>query len=186
MLFIAIILALMFGLILAAIAAGLMGQAAGSKVIAGGVVTVVLVAGLCVLLVSLVRLGFLLVPITVAEEKISFERGWLLTQGNFWRIASVLFIVTLPTLIVLCIASFALMGRELDALGQVAQHLAPQAIMERYRMIVSAHAPELIGINLIVTPFTLGLTLGAAAAGYKALKAGAKIDTGSQISLYPS
>lgn len=177
LLFIAIIFALTFGLILAVIAAGFAGQAVGSKMIAGAVVTVVLVAGLCVLLLSLVRLGFLLVPITVAEEKISFERGWILTQGNFWRIASVLFIVTLPTLVILVIASYALMGHDLDALAQVAQRLTPEAIMERYRIIVSAHAPEIIGINLIVAPFTLGLTLGAAAVGYKALKADAQTMT---------
>jgi hypothetical protein len=62
------------------------------------------------------------------------------------------------------------MGRELSALAMVARHLTPEAFMERYRMIVSGHAATLIGINLILAPFTLGLTLGASAAGYKALR----------------
>jgi hypothetical protein len=173
LLFMAIFFALMIGLVLAMIAAGFAGGATGNKIVAGAVVSLVLIAGSCILLVSLVRLGFLLVPVTVAEEKVSFERGWILTQGNFWRIAAVLFVVTLPTFVVLMIASIGLMGHELEQLGRVAHNIAPQAVMERYRMIVSAHAPELIGINLILAPFTLGLTLGASAAAYKALKAGA-------------
>lgn len=170
LLLMAILFALMLGIILATLVVGFAGGATGNKVVAGAIVGVVLIAGLCVLLLSVVRLGFLLVPVTVAEGKISFERGWTLTQGNFWRIAGVLFLVTLPTFIVLCIASLSLMGRELHALALVAPHLTAQAIMERYRIIVSSHAATLIGINLILAPFTVGLTLGASAAGYKALK----------------
>lgn len=182
LIFLAIIFALAFGLVLAVIVAGIAGGATGNKVVAGLAVSAVLVAGLVILLLSLVRLGFLFVPVTVAEEKISFERAWLLTRGNFWRIVTVLFLVTLPTFVVLMTASYALMGRELSALAMVAQHLSPQAVMERYRMIVSDHAPTIIGINLIAAPFTFGLMLGAAAAGYKALKAGAKVDAETHVS----
>jgi hypothetical protein len=182
LLFVAIFLVLIFGLMLAVVVAGMVGQATGNKTMAAAIAAAVLVAGLCVLLVSLVRLGFLLVPVTVAEEKVSFERGWILTQGNFWRIAAVMFLVTLPTFVILCIASLALMGHEFDALAQVAPRIAPEAVLERYRMIVSAHASTLIGINLILAPFTLGLTLSASAAGYKALKAGAKVDGRAQVS----
>ena len=170
LLFVAVLFVLMLGVVLAMFAAGLAGSAAGNRAVAGALVGIVLLAGLCILLLAIVRLGFLLVPITVAEGKISFERGWLLTGGNFWRIVTVLFLVTLPTFVVLFAASFALMGRELSALAMVARHLTPEAFMERYRMIVSGHAATLIGINLILAPFTLGLTLGASAAGYKALR----------------
>ena len=170
LLLVAILFTLIFGVVLAVIAAGAAAQAVGSAVAAGAAVTVVLIAGLCLLLVSMLRLGFLLVPIAVVEEKISFERGWLLTRGNFWRIATVLFVVTLPTFIVLTIASSLLMGHELDALARVASRLSVPAVMERYRIIVSSHAATLIGVNLILAPFTFGLTLGAAAAGYNALK----------------
>jgi hypothetical protein len=182
LLLLAILFALILGLALAVIAAGAAAQALGGQVAAALAATVVLVAGLCVLLVSMLRLGFLLVPIAVVEEKISFERGWLLTQGNFWRIAAVLFVVTLPTFAVLTIASSMLMGHELDALAHVASRLSVQAVMERYRLVVSGHAPELIGINLILAPFTFGLTLGACAAGYRALTAARKLDASGQVS----
>jgi hypothetical protein len=59
----------------------------------------------------------------------------------------------------------------------VVSRLSVQAVMERYRIIVSSHAATLIGINLIMAPFTFGLTLGAAAAGYKALKSDAPTTT---------
>jgi hypothetical protein len=182
LLLLAIFFALSFGLALALIAAGAAAQALGGQVAAALAATAVLAAGLCVLLVSMLRLGFLLVPIAVVEEKISFERGWLLTRGNFWRIASVLFVVTLPTFAVLTVASSMLMGHDLDALARVAQRLSVQAIMERYRIIVSSHAAEIIGINLILAPFTFGLTLGACAAGYRALTAPPKLDVSGHIS----
>jgi hypothetical protein len=171
LLLVAILFTLIFGMVLAVIAAGAIAQAIGSAVAAGAAVTVVLIAGFCLLLVSMLRLGFLLVPIAVVEEKIGFERGWLLTRGNFWRIATVLFAVTLPTFVVLTIASSMLMGHDLDALAHVASQLSVQTVLERYRIIVSSHAAALIGINLILVPFTFGLTLGACAAGYRALTA---------------
>lgn len=172
LLLVAILFTLIFGMVLAVIAAGAAAQAVGGQIAAGAAVTVVLVAALCLLLVSMLRLGFLLVPVAVVEEKISFERGWLLTRGNFWRIATVLFVVTLPTFVVLTVGSSMLMGHELDALARVASRLSVPAVLERYRIIVSGHAAELIGINLILAPFTFGLTLGACAAGYRALTAG--------------
>lgn len=177
LLLVAILLTLILGMVLAVITTGAAAQAIGSVVAAGAVVTVVLLAGLCLLLVSMLRLGFLLVPIAVKEEKIGFERGWLLTRGNFWRIATVLFVVTLPTFAVLTVASSMLMGHDLDALARVASRLSVPAVLERYRIIVSSHAATLIGVNLIVAPFTFGLTFGAAAAAYKALTAAPSGDT---------
>lgn len=173
LLFLAIMFALCAGLLLAVIATGMIMQAVGSKVFAAIAVSAVFLAGICIVFVSLVRLGFLLVPATVAEEKLSFERNWLLTAGNFWRITAILFLVTLPTMVVLMTAAIALMGKELDALGQIASRISVEAFMERYRMILSAHASTMIGINLILAPFTFGLTIGAAAAGYKAVTASA-------------
>ena len=173
LLFLAIMFALCAGLLLAVIATGMIMQALGSKVFAAIAVSAIFLAGVCIVFVSLVRLGFLLVPATVAEEKVSFERNWLLTAGNFWRITAILFLVTLPTAVVLMTAALALMGKEFDALGQIASRISVEAFMERYRMILSAHASTMIGINLILAPFTFGLTIGAAAAGYKAVTASA-------------
>jgi hypothetical protein len=126
-----------------------------------------------VLLVCVVRLGFLLAPITVAENRISFERGWMLTKGNFWRISAVLFAVTLPVFAVEFAALASLMGREFLALVPAAAHLSQEAIAARMQAIIDRHISIVIGVNLIVAPFSLGLTLAASAAGYKALSPGA-------------
>lgn len=171
LLLLAILIALTIGFFLAVFGATLAGAVLGSKMLAGAIGGGVALIGLCLLLVSIVRLAFLVVPITVAENKISFERGWLLTRGNFWRISTVVFVVTLPTVTIVFGAFFALMGGELMALIPVASHIGEQALAERVQAIMDSHIPTIIGINLIVAPFSLGLTLGAAAAGYKALTA---------------
>lgn len=135
---------------------------------AGGIV---LLAGSCALLVAIVRLSFLYVPITVMEERISFERGWLLTRGNFWRIATVLFAVTLPIFVIVACVLAALVGPDLAALVPIAERLSPEVLYDRLQAILERHIATLIGINLIAAPFSLGLTLGAAAFGYRALSA---------------
>jgi hypothetical protein len=129
----------------------------------------IFLAGGVLVLVSALRLWFLLVPIAVAEDKISFERGWILTRGNFWRILSVVFVVTLPTTVVVFAASSYILGPDLSALMAIAKHMTMQEFLDRYRVIMAAHVPAILGANLIVAPFSLGLTLGASAAGYRAL-----------------
>jgi hypothetical protein len=130
-----------------------------------------LFVGACAFVFAIVRLAFLLVPVTVAEGKIGLERGWKLTHGNFWRISLVLFVVALPGTIVLICGVIALVGKELVELAQVAPKLPEALLQDRMQTIVSHHMPELIGINLIIAPFSLGLTLGAMAFGYRALTA---------------
>lgn len=147
----------------AAAAAG--GQGAGAAVGA-----IVLLAGAALLLVALIRLSFLYVPVAVAENRVSFERAWTLTAGNFWRIAAVVFAVTLPVFVVVLAAVAVLMGPELVALASVADKLTPEILSERMQEIVTRHVSTMIGINLIAAPFSQGLTLGAAAEGYRVLK----------------
>lgn len=150
---------------------GVMGAVAASagQAAAGAAGAVVLLAGSCLLLVAIVRLSFLYVPIAVVENKISFERGWLLTAGNFWRIASVLFVVTLPVFVIVLAAFVVLMGPDFAALFTVAEKLSPEVLSDRIQTIVDRNIATIIGINLIVAPFSLGLALGAAAFGYTAL-----------------
>ncbi|HVZ90500.1 MAG TPA: hypothetical protein VG843_02525 [Rhizomicrobium sp.] len=165
------VLAILF--VIGAVAAIAAGAAFGDKVATALVALTALTVGACVLLVCVVRLGFLLAPITVAENRISFERGWMLTKGNFWRISAVLFAVTLPVFAVEFAALASLMGREFLALVPAAAHLSQEAIAARMQAIIDRHISIVIGVNLIVAPFSLGLTLAASAAGYKALSPGA-------------
>ena len=125
--------------------------------------------GACAFIYVAVRLGFLLVPATVVEKKIGFESSWKLSQGNFWRISLAAFVVTLPLAILVFAAQYALMGRELVAVMQHGASLA--TFMTRLEPVIARHAPELIGVNLIVAPFVYGLFLSTAAFAYRTLSA---------------
>lgn len=171
MLFKLIAFVLMIGLVLALVAAGML---AGTNEVAAAAATAVIgIGGACALIYALTQLGFLLAPVTVAENKISLERGWTLAKGNFWRITSVLFTVTLPPLLILLGAVFWLTGRELLALTPALDKLTPEVLSDRIQIILDAHIATIIGIQFIMAPFTLGLFLGAAAYAYKELAAGA-------------
>ncbi len=177
LLFIAIMIILMIGFLLAMFAGVLAVSATDNKVVVGGVIVLIAFAGLCGLLYALTRLGFLLAPVVVVEEKVSFERGWVLTQGNFWRIAGVLFLVTLPPAIVFMSAFASLIGPELISLFHRAmtEHLSQQIIADRINVIVNAHISVMLGVQLIIAPFSVGLTSAAAVHAYKALAARAPI-----------
>jgi len=171
LLLLAIFIVLSIGFVLAVVASGLAANATGSKAVVGAVILLVGFAGLCALLFAITRLAFLLAPTVVAEDKISFERNWTLTQGNFWRIAGVLFLVTLPPAVVFLSACFYLMGPEVVALFQQAQHLDQQTIANRMNAITTSHISVMLGIQLIIAPFSVGLTCAASSFAYKTLTA---------------
>jgi hypothetical protein len=129
----------------------------------------VIVGGSCALIFVLVRLSFLLAPVTVAEGKISFERVWILSRGNFWRIFVVMLGVGFPILIVYLAASYAIMGNELVALVMQAPKLSQVVLNNRLQAILQGHISATIGLGLLLAPFTVGLSRAAAAAGYLAL-----------------
>jgi len=125
--------------------------------------------GACAFIYVAVRLGFLLAPATVVEKKLGFESSWKLSHGNFWRISLAAFVVTLPIAILVVAAQYALMGRELVAIMDPGTSFA--TFMTRLKVVIGRHAPELIGVNLIVAPFVYGLFLSTAAFAYRTLSA---------------
>lgn len=132
--------------------------------------------GACAFIFVTVRLGFLLAPATVVEKKIGFESSWKLSRGNFWRISLVIFVVTLPIAVLVFAAQYALMGREIVAVMQPGVDLA--TFTARLEPVIARHAPELIGVNLIVAPFVYGLFLATTAFAYRTLSAPpASLDT---------
>lgn len=168
-----ILMVLLVASAFAALVAGSTVANAGDKQLGNAVGAVTMLAGMCVFLYALVRLSFVYVPASVVENKLGLEQSWNLTTGNFWRASAVLFVVTLPAVVILFGSFFALMGRELQTLIPVAASLTPDALSARIDAIVERHIGPIIGINLILAPFSIGLTLGAAAQGYRALGGGA-------------
>lgn len=49
-----------------------------------------------VMIYGMVRLGFLLNPVVIAEERIGLKRAWQLGKGNFWRSFVVVLAIFLP------------------------------------------------------------------------------------------
>jgi hypothetical protein len=162
---------LLLGIALVATAGVAVAAKSGNGVVAGPVESALLLAGSCAFIFVITRLGFLLVPSTVVEKKLGLERSWKLSYGNFWRITLVLFVVTLPTALVVGGAQFALMSRELAPLLSPTHTITFEVLMNRMEVVMGRHMPEIIGINLIAAPFQCGLLLAAAAFAYKALTA---------------
>jgi hypothetical protein len=142
-------------------------MAAGNAVLAG-VTGFIAVAGALALIYAVVRLSFLLAPVTVAEDHINLGRGWTLTQGNFWRIVGVMLAIGLPIFVIYLIGIAALMGNELAALPTMTAGNA-QKVAEHLSQIITRHMPEIMGLELILAPFSIGLNLSASAFAYRAL-----------------
>lgn len=128
--------------------------------------------GILFVIYVVIRFGFLLVPAVVAENRLDFAHIWSLTRGNFWRILAVVAAIAIPLWLVESTAALALMGRELQAALPPAQATDRQVIEQHMMLIEDVfrhHMPELMGIGLILAPFSLGLTLAASASAYRAL-----------------
>jgi len=132
------------------------------------VVALLLIAGLCAYLFVIVRLGFLIAPVTVVEEQISLSRGWILTAGNFWRLLAVILAIGMPIFLVFAVGVTAIAGPGLFAPLPVDPDAMERALNARFALIAQ-HMPLYIGLTLLIAPFNLGLNLGASAFAYRAL-----------------
>jgi hypothetical protein len=126
------------------------------------------IVGLFVLAWLAARLIFLLPPIVVVEERVDLLRAWILSRGNFWRILAVLLVVTVPLLVVQTAATAAIVGPDIFAPLPGNPELMGIALKARMA-ILDRHMASLIGLALVLAPFSLGLTLGASCFAYRAL-----------------
>jgi hypothetical protein len=123
------------------------------------------IVGFCAFVWFALRLVFLLAPVIVVEERLDLVRAFLLTGGNFWRILAIALAVTLPLLLLQCIALGVIVGPELFA---PLSGNSAAAMAERFRLL-DRHMPALIGLALMLTPFNLGLVFGASSFAYRTL-----------------
>lgn len=114
----------------------------------------------------LLRFGFLLPAVSVAETGPVLPRSWLLSAGNVWRILGVLLAVVMPVRIAMILVQVALEGpRMLDT------PLADSTAMVAARIHFASQAmPVTAGLFFLFAPLLLGLTIGASAHVYKLLK----------------
>jgi hypothetical protein len=148
-----------------AVLAQVAGNAAPLAMLAIGVA----VAGALAFVYVSTRLWFLVVPVTVIEERINLGRGWTLTESNFWRAFAVILAVSLPIVIISVIGSAIIMGGDLAAPVPAATAKNPILSLMLFVQIADRHLPATLFLDLILAPFNLGLSLSAAAFAYRSL-----------------
>jgi hypothetical protein len=126
------------------------------------------IAGLIAVAWFILRLGFLLPAIVVVEERVDLVRAWALSRRNFWRIFAVFLAVTVPIVLVQGAAVVAIVGPGLLAPLPTDSAAATSALQDRIAML-DHHMASMIGLALVLAPFSLGLTLGASSWSYRAL-----------------
>ncbi|HTT84026.1 MAG TPA: hypothetical protein VMF67_11135 [Rhizomicrobium sp.] len=126
------------------------------------------IAGLCVVAWLVLRLVFLLPPVVVINERVDFLRAWMLSRGNFWRILAVIIVVIVPLLLVQSAAIAVIVGPGIFAPLPGNPQAMGVALQERVVML-DRHMATMIGLALVLAPFSLGLTLGASSYAFRAL-----------------
>jgi hypothetical protein len=134
----------------------------------GGLVALV---GFCAVIYAMVRLSYLVVPVTVAEGYVGVIRGWTLTQGNFWRIFAISLLAVLPIFCVIMGIEVAILGPDafippLDALKDPAKEAEFAARQARTML---EHMPVVMGLSFLVSPILNGLIFAPGAIAYRAL-----------------
>src|ERR1051326_1194626 len=96
LLFFIVMMAMVIGIGILSLVLGGVSLATGKNAVVALISALLILAAVLGFIYAIVRLSFLIVPVTVAEEHVSLPRAWLLTQHNFWRIFAVLLAVLVP------------------------------------------------------------------------------------------
>ena len=156
--------------ILGATAVGFVVRSAAGAQIAASVEAVLTLMGIGFLFFCAVRLGFLLVPAVVAERRVSLERSWVLTQGNFWRIFLVNLLLIFPIFLILFFVMVMFVADDFAALrSQYEAGMSQKAFAAAFDKIMAAHHPHMMVGMFFLSPFLLGFSMGSAAYAYGVL-----------------
>jgi hypothetical protein len=118
------------------------------------------------LIFVIVRFGFLLPAVAVAESGPVLSRSWILSAANFWRIAAIYLAAVFPARLAMIAVEAALVGPRMlePKLPDSPATMAAQIHFAGQNMPVTA------GLFFLFAPLLLGLTMGASAHVYKTLK----------------
>jgi hypothetical protein len=120
------------------------------------------------------RLSFLVVAVTVAENRIDLIHAWELTRGNFWRTFWISLFVGAPGWLLYVGIQFAFVGFAATGTATSVSPMAgqfagaSQSVAARMHFML-AWLPYLYAAWFLVRPVAIGLSSGAAAAAYRAL-----------------
>ncbi len=118
-----------------------------------------------------VRLCFLMVPVSTAETRFGLWRSWTLTKGNFWRSLGVILGTFLPITIVTYALWYFVFGPALFQSmwnGQVHPEATAAELGAQIQMFV--RNAQYFGIYaLVLAPINYGLMFGQSAVAYRAV-----------------
>lgn len=112
------------------------------------------------------RFGFLLPSVAVAETGPVLPRSWILSAGNFWRILGVFLAVVLPVRLAMVVVEAVLAGPRI---------LEPKLFNSTAMVAAQVHfasesMPVTAGLAFLFAPVLLGLSLSAGVYVFQTLK----------------
>ncbi|HTQ13388.1 MAG TPA: hypothetical protein VMH86_05880 [Rhizomicrobium sp.] len=135
-----------------------------------GLAAAVVVLALIVAYVyAIIRLMFLIRPITAMTGKIDIMGSWRTMKGNVLRAFIVALVMALPLIVLEIVACSAMFG---SVLAQVLPNLksqSPEAIGQMFLAVWMRDMPFIAAGTLLLTPIALGFIAGPAAFAYRAL-----------------
>jgi hypothetical protein len=140
------------------------------KTVAGLDVLLAFIAGYCGIYCA-TRFGFLLLPATIALDRIALFQSWLTSDRNFWRMFAISLVVFLPLLAVMLLALYLLGAFPPIPPGvstaQIAalQNAASTAILARMQNYWFLYYPANALLSLVIA----GLAAGAQSFAWRAL-----------------
>lgn len=130
---------------------------------------IAVIAAACFAIYALVRLFFFLPAVIVNDHRILFSKSWRLGGGNFWRIVLVSLVISLAVSIVAGTASdiviMSMIGSRAAGLGE---HPTDAQMLAFLRTLIPL-IPVFIGLVLIQSAASMGITAGAVGTAYKTL-----------------
>lgn len=163
------LLMMFFFLAVVLISGGLsyVGRSIGGTLVAQAAEAWFMLLGLGFILFCIVRLGFLLIPSVVAERRVSLERSWVLTKGNFWRILAVNLVLLLPLAMFGLFVVLLFMADDFAELqSKLMEGMSQKAFAAAFDQVIAAHKPHMAVVTFFLSPFVTGFTLGASAYAY--------------------
>jgi len=150
---------------------GAHGASPATALASGGIAVLLGVLIFFAMIYFFTRLTYLIVPVSVAEDRFGIGRSWGLTKGNFWRI----FVVALATILPLFVLEMIFAG---IAFGPAFVSFAME--VQRHPDTANAHLAAMMQgmysymiyayvIGLLIAPIAYGLMLGQAAFAYREL-----------------
>ena len=120
---------------------------------------------------TILRIGFLLPPTVVAEEKGGLRRSYELTKGNFWRALAVMLALGLPLLLLVLGGEAAVLRA---ALGPDFARMNPTEFFQRAGQAMEAKLLPWTIFTTVVFILGSGLIYSGAAFAYRAVAGGSR------------